>query len=124
MVKVLVELLEEQSKKLEQQKLLVRGFLRRAHVETNKTNTKQTQTQTQTQNKHKQTQTQTQTHQAIGQRNKVASEIETRESRRLDLKALADQRQLELDRQQALYESLLRVEQEQRATIERLMKQD
>jgi len=79
----LVAILTEQSKKIEQQKLM-----------------------------------------AIGMRNRVASEVETRISRENELQALIDQKQLELDRQIAYYESLKKVEQEQRMMLDKLTKSE
>jgi len=61
---------------------------------------------------------------AIGMRNRVASEIETRKSREKELQALIDQKQLELDRQIAYYESLKKVEQEQRTVLDKLTKSE
>jgi len=57
-------------------------------------------------------------------RNRVASEVETRISRENELQALIDQKQLELDRQIAYYESLKKVEQEQRMMLDKLTKSE
>ena len=57
---------------------------------------------------------------AIGQRNKVEFEIESRRRRRIEIDAMINEKMNELDRYQQQYESLLKVEAEQVALIESL----
>ncbi|CAM9482298.1 unnamed protein product [Discosporangium mesarthrocarpum] len=57
---------------------------------------------------------------AIGQRNKVDGELEYRLRQKSALQTLLKEKMLELDRQNLQYQSLLRVESEQLALIEKL----
>lgn len=57
---------------------------------------------------------------AIGQRNNVESEIETRKAKEKQHIALVREREAELQRLETYYESLLKVENEQKAMIEKL----
>lgn len=61
---------------------------------------------------------------AIGQRNRVFSAQETRRSETRELQALIRQKQMELERKRATFESLKKVEAEQRVLIEKLTKGD
>jgi intraflagellar transport protein 20 len=58
--------------------------------------------------------------QAIGQRNIVEGERDNRKRRQRELQALVDEKNAELSRLQAEYESLSRIEQEQREAIAKL----
>ncbi|KAJ3300129.1 Intraflagellar transport protein 20 [Borealophlyctis nickersoniae] len=55
---------------------------------------------------------------AIGQRNRVESEMENRKSKRLQMQSLIKERQAELDRLTTQADSLLKMQQEQQALIE------
>ncbi|CAN0416412.1 unnamed protein product [Pylaiella littoralis] len=57
---------------------------------------------------------------AIGQRNKVEGELEYRLRQKAALQTMLKEKMLELDRQNLQYKSLLRIESEQLALIERL----
>ncbi|CAM9739524.1 unnamed protein product [Scytosiphon promiscuus] len=57
---------------------------------------------------------------AIGQRNKVEGELEYRLRKKSALQTRLKEKMLELDRQNLQYQSLLRIESEQIALIERL----
>ena len=57
---------------------------------------------------------------AIGQRNRVTAEAETRETMKKSMQALINEKQAELERYSKQYQSLLRVEAEQRAHIDKL----
>ena len=59
-------------------------------------------------------------HQAIGQRNLLESEAENRKRKQHELQYLIAQKQLEIQRCQEYYDSLVRVEQEQKATTDKL----
>ena len=59
---------------------------------------------------------------AIGARNRLESELETRKRKTAELQFLLSQKQNELQRLADQYESLVKVEQEQRAIIEKLNK--
>jgi hypothetical protein len=60
---------------------------------------------------------------AIGQRTRATNEAEARKSsRQKELQGLIDQKQLELDRLRSEFEGLQKIEQEQRALIDRLVK--
>ena len=57
---------------------------------------------------------------AIGQRNRVTAEAETRETMKKSMQALINEKQAELERYSKQYQSLMRVEAEQRALIDKL----
>mmetsp|Transcript_28639 Transcript_28639/g.66955 ORF Transcript_28639/g.66955 Transcript_28639/m.66955 type:complete len:129 (+) Transcript_28639:242-628(+) len=57
---------------------------------------------------------------ALGQRNRVESEVEVRKRRTAELQALINEKKAGLERLQLQYESLRKVDAEQKATIERL----
>ncbi|CAN0533351.1 unnamed protein product [Ectocarpus sp. 12 AP-2014] len=57
---------------------------------------------------------------AIGQRNKVEGELEYRLRQKASIQTMLREKMLELDRQNLQYQSLLRIESEQLALIERL----
>lgn len=57
---------------------------------------------------------------AIGLGNRVDSEREVRKRKQLELQALINEKKAELERLSAQYESLMRVEAEQKALIEKL----
>ena len=57
---------------------------------------------------------------AIGQRNRVESEPENRKRKQRQLLALIQEHQAELERTNAQYDSLVKLEAEQKALIERL----
>merc|ERR1712094_31364 len=57
---------------------------------------------------------------AIGQRNRVTAEAETRETMKKSMQALINEKQAELERYSKQYQSLMRVEAEQRAHIDKL----
>jgi len=59
---------------------------------------------------------------AIGARNRVESELETRQRKSIELQFLLAQKQAELQRLHDQYEALVKVEQEQKAIIEKLNK--
>ena len=59
---------------------------------------------------------------AIGQRNKLARERETRQMKKKELQELIAQKQRELDREVSHHRSLARVRDEQTALIARLTK--
>jgi len=59
---------------------------------------------------------------AIGQRNRKDTEAETRKRRQQELQFLISQKQSELQRLHEQYESLVKVEQEQKILIEKLSK--
>jgi len=60
--------------------------------------------------------------QAIGQRNRIESETENRKRKQSELNFMTAQAQAELQRAVDEYESLVKVEKEQQAIIERLSK--
>jgi intraflagellar transport protein 20 len=60
--------------------------------------------------------------QAIGQRNKVEYEVESRRRKRIEIDAIINEKLNELDRYTQQYESLLKVEQEQLSLIDSLSK--
>mmetsp|Transcript_12278 Transcript_12278/g.24267 ORF Transcript_12278/g.24267 Transcript_12278/m.24267 type:complete len:130 (+) Transcript_12278:219-608(+) len=57
---------------------------------------------------------------ALGQRNRVESEVEVRKRRTAELQALINEKKAGLERLQLQHESLKKVDAEQKATIERL----
>mmetsp|Transcript_5989 Transcript_5989/g.9199 ORF Transcript_5989/g.9199 Transcript_5989/m.9199 type:complete len:130 (+) Transcript_5989:78-467(+) len=57
---------------------------------------------------------------AIGQRNRAQSEAEARKRKKAELQALVSEKTLELERLTAQFESLTKVEQEQKLLIEKL----
>eukprot|EP00903_Cladosiphon_okamuranus_P017144 g15789.t1 len=57
---------------------------------------------------------------AIGQRNKVEGEVEYRMRQKAALQTMLKEKMLELDRQNLQYQSLLRIESEQLALVDRL----
>ena len=60
--------------------------------------------------------------QAIGQRNRKETETETRKRRQQELQFLIVQKQSELQRLHDQYDSLLKIEQEQKVLTEKLNK--
>ena len=58
--------------------------------------------------------------QAIGARNVLESEAENRKRKQHELQYLIAQKQLEIQRCQEYFDSLVRVEHEQKATMDRL----
>ena len=60
---------------------------------------------------------------AIGQRNRKETEAETRKRKQQELQFLIQQKQSELQRLHDQYESLLKIEQEQKVLTEKLSKQ-
>lgn len=60
---------------------------------------------------------------AIGQRNRKETESETRKRKQQELQFLIQQKQSELQRLHDQYESLLKIEQEQKVLTEKLSKQ-
>lgn len=60
--------------------------------------------------------------QAIGQRNRKDTETETRKRRQQELQFLISQKQSELQRLHDQYDSLIKVEQEQKILTEKLSK--
>ena len=57
---------------------------------------------------------------AIGQRNKLESEVEDRKRQQNELRSVIDEKHAELERLRVEHQSLVKVEQEQRALIEKL----
>ena len=58
---------------------------------------------------------------AIGQRNRATAEVENRERHQKAMQALINEKMAELDRYSRQYQSLQRVEAEQRALIDKLL---
>ena len=61
---------------------------------------------------------------ALGKRNQLYEEVETREKREQELKALIREKKEELERLKYQSESLLKIEAEQKMTIEKLSNND
>lgn len=61
---------------------------------------------------------------ALGKKNQLAEEIESRNKREYDLKMMIREKKQELDRLKVEYDSLLKIENEQKIIIERLGNND